>query len=153
MSRILHLACLLCKALLRAALIAIMDVSKSIPATDLLSVHTAKDIFNLDATPGQFFSSCPSTVVFFSFTNHLFKCSFDRFCLVFAPKIFCAFFSKRPFGSEELRVVLMSRVVSSSVLAEISVGQKRELRSYIPTCCCADHSLRTFVAFLCVYTK
>ena len=50
-----------------------MEVSKRIPATDLLPVHTAKDIFNLDAALDQFFGSSPSTTVFFGFTNHLLK--------------------------------------------------------------------------------
>lgn len=60
-----------------------MDVSKRIPATDLLSVHTAKDIFNLDSTPDQFFGGSPSAAVFLNFTNHLSKG--PLYCFCFGP--------------------------------------------------------------------
>lgn len=43
------------------------------PATKFLSVHAAKDIFNLDATLDQFFRGGPSPAVFFSLGNYLFK--------------------------------------------------------------------------------
>src|SRR5439155_26489910 len=77
-----------------------MDESKRMPATDLPSVHAAKDIFNLDATPDQFFSGSPSTAVFFGFANHLLKRPLNRFCFGSCPYDLLRFFLLHLFKNQ-----------------------------------------------------